>query len=87
MLFCLHTYVNMVYLSIPNEGYRTTNNQGKTMFFKSESDFQQFVQKQIEYIQQDINNGIDLQVAYNRHVGHRVYGAKVREAVKNHFNL
>ena len=57
------------------------------MFFKSEKDFNQFVQEQIQYIQQDINRGVELQTAYNRHVGHRVYGQKVRNAVKAHFNL
>ena len=57
------------------------------MYFKTELDFKEFVLKQIEYIKQDINRGMQLTTAYNRHVGHRVYGAKVRNAVKAHFNL
>jgi len=56
------------------------------MYFKSELDFEQFVQKQIAYIQQDINRGVEFKTAYNRHVGHRIYGQKVRNAVKAHFN-
>lgn len=57
------------------------------MYFKNENNFNQFVQQQIEYIKQDLSRGIELQTAYNRHVGHRVYGQKVRDAVKAYFNI
>ena len=57
------------------------------MFFASQKSFNDFVKLQIKYIQQDINRGMELKTAYDRHVGHRVYGEKVRTAVKQHFKI